>query len=487
MRLLSSQREEPGWIPGGVMPGSSHLVSGFSRGSPVFSTSLHSAAAPYSRCFNLIGSQDPPAWRFQIHVFNENIKRASNVMIYEKNTHFIRELLSAFKIHVGRDAFTRTNASATQLAVTAMNVMEHKKYGCCSVNKTRRRGERTQRTYGATTERMGGVNWRTSKKTPPTSGIVRHDPHMRGPGNPGCSHVGIVPDDAAGRRVFSGVSRFPRPFDLLHTHLNHPHRLLRPRGFNAFCEGLSAVIRANRVSLVARRSHSVTRRVPRASCSQSGNGYSRIKGTATPPLRLCPTPKGSQSCDAELSGSSETEACEKPYPCDWKARTQRKWHFFLKLEKDNTSGDSARRDKDRVNDRNHVLERESECPLHGTLQSKSETLYTLWLTDNVSSWYMRRWGFSDNREELYPPQKPKGNSDYLINLWGPVWLSGLDCLPPHQGEPGSIPGRVTPGFSQVVIVSEDAAGRRVSSGISRFPPPLHSGAATFLSHFSLIG
>ncbi|KAJ8870278.1 hypothetical protein PR048_029299 [Dryococelus australis] len=29
---------------------------------------------------------------------------------------------------------------------------------------------------------------------------------------PGFSQVGIVPDDAAGRRVFSGISRFPRPF-----------------------------------------------------------------------------------------------------------------------------------------------------------------------------------------------------------------------------------------------------------------------------------
>ncbi|KAJ8878373.1 hypothetical protein PR048_018950 [Dryococelus australis] len=36
-------------------------------------------------------------------------------------------------------------------------------------------------------------------------------------------------------------------------------------------------------------------------------------------------------------------------------------------------------------------------------------------------------------------------------------------------EPGSIPGGVAPGFSHVRIVPEDAAGRRVSSGISLFP------------------
>ncbi|KAJ8885954.1 hypothetical protein PR048_012160 [Dryococelus australis] len=44
-------------------------------------------------------------------------------------------------------------------------------------------------------------------------------------------HVEIVPDDAADLRLFSGISRFFRPFilALLNTHLNHPHRLPRPR------------------------------------------------------------------------------------------------------------------------------------------------------------------------------------------------------------------------------------------------------------------
>ncbi|KAJ8870374.1 hypothetical protein PR048_029395 [Dryococelus australis] len=47
----------------------------------------------------------------------------------------------------------------------------------------------------------------------------------------GFSQVGIVPDDAVGQRVFSGISHFPRPFISapLHIHFNHPHRLLRPR------------------------------------------------------------------------------------------------------------------------------------------------------------------------------------------------------------------------------------------------------------------
>ncbi|KAJ8867875.1 hypothetical protein PR048_031680 [Dryococelus australis] len=47
----------------------------------------------------------------------------------------------------------------------------------------------------------------------------------------GFPQVGIVPNDANGRRVFSGNSRFPHPIipAPLHIHFNHPHRLSRPR------------------------------------------------------------------------------------------------------------------------------------------------------------------------------------------------------------------------------------------------------------------
>ncbi|KAJ8891025.1 hypothetical protein PR048_010534 [Dryococelus australis] len=51
-----------------------------------------------------------------------------------------------------------------------------------------------------------------------------------------------------------------------------------------------------------------------------------------------------------------------------------------------------------------------------------------------------------------------------------------------QSEPGSIPGRVTPVSSQVGIVPDDAADRRLP-----FIPPLHSGAAPFSPRFILIG
>ncbi|KAJ8868987.1 hypothetical protein PR048_030533 [Dryococelus australis] len=48
---------------------------------------------------------------------------------------------------------------------------------------------------------------------------------------PGFSRVVIVPGDASGQRIFSGISRFPCPWipALLQSHFNHPHRSSRPR------------------------------------------------------------------------------------------------------------------------------------------------------------------------------------------------------------------------------------------------------------------
>ncbi|KAJ8874882.1 hypothetical protein PR048_022772 [Dryococelus australis] len=52
-------------------------------------------------------------------------------------------------------------------------------------------------------------------------------------------------------------------------------------------------------------------------------------------------------------------------------------------------------------------------------------------------------------------------------------ITAVSLLASHQGEPGSIPGRVTPEFSYMGIVPVDATGGRVFSGISRFPRPFN--------------
>ncbi|KAJ8866052.1 hypothetical protein PR048_033576 [Dryococelus australis] len=64
---------------------------------------------------------------------------------------------------------------------------------------------------------------------------------------------------------------------------------------------------------------------------------------------------------------------------------------------------------------------------------------------------------------------------------------GVRLLASHQCELGSIPCQITPGFSQAVIVLDDAAGWQVYSGIPRFPTHLHSGSAPYSSLFTLIG
>ncbi|KAJ8888690.1 hypothetical protein PR048_008182 [Dryococelus australis] len=53
------------------------------------------------------------------------------------------------------------------------------------------------------------------------------------PGGAGFSHVGIVADDAADQRVFSGITHFPRPFipAPLHTHLVSPSSALKTSNF----------------------------------------------------------------------------------------------------------------------------------------------------------------------------------------------------------------------------------------------------------------
>ncbi|KAJ8874817.1 hypothetical protein PR048_022706 [Dryococelus australis] len=62
--------------------------------------------------------------------------------------------------------------------------------------------------------------------------------------NPRFLHVGIVPDDAAGRRVISGISRFPRLYilALLHTH----HASLKNSMLRGLCRCSSKVKKRER-------------------------------------------------------------------------------------------------------------------------------------------------------------------------------------------------------------------------------------------------
>ncbi|KAJ8892913.1 hypothetical protein PR048_005494 [Dryococelus australis] len=87
----------------------------------------------------------------------------------------------------------------------------------------------------------------------------------------------------------------------------------------------------------------------------------------------------------------------------------------------------------------------------------------------------------------------------MTNRKSALWKSGKSAFSPPigirflvaaNGEGGyyyfKISGGVAPGFSHVVIVSDDAAGPRVFSVISLFPP-FHSCAAPYTLRFTLIG
>ncbi|KAJ8896242.1 hypothetical protein PR048_001585 [Dryococelus australis] len=78
-------------------------------------------------------------------------------------------------------------------------------------------------------------------------------------------------------------------------------------------------------------------------------------------------------------------------------------------------------------------------------------------------------------------------SYYVILLEHPtVFSSGLTVrLPPRRTGFNSRP--VTPRFSQMRIVLDDAAGRRVFLGDLPFPSPLHSDSINFSHHLTLIG
>ncbi|KAJ8891090.1 hypothetical protein PR048_010600 [Dryococelus australis] len=95
-------------------------------------------------------------------------------------------------------------------------------------------------------------------------------------------------------------------------------------------------------------------------------------------------------------------------------------------------------------------------------------------------------GEQSNRSATEAP-RPEGvlEESSLLSLY--TSIPSVRLLASHQGEAGSIPGRVTPEFSLKGTVTDYAAGRRYFLGDLPFSPPLHSGAAPFSPHFTLIG
>ncbi|KAJ8897497.1 hypothetical protein PR048_002844 [Dryococelus australis] len=114
----------------------------------------------------------------------------------------------------------------------------------------RRQRYQKERGYDITSEK--GLGWAVSLLAS----------HQCEPGSipgrvtPGFSRVGIVPDGAAGGQIISGISHFPHPFipALLHTHLNHPLRISRPRPWvgESFDKGMNNLQEFEREWIVAK-------------------------------------------------------------------------------------------------------------------------------------------------------------------------------------------------------------------------------------------
>ncbi|KAJ8890477.1 hypothetical protein PR048_009986 [Dryococelus australis] len=198
VRLLTTHLCEPGSIPGQFCPyfrkcktsRTLPLVGGFSQASPVFLPPFHSGATTYS-------PQSPSS------CIKTSLLRAAQI----SSLHFPFPLVIALGrcfISTGYcDIFT-PSCKSEQSAVRSFS-------GC------------DEPSQGWVSSLFG---YSVPARLPPKR--TGFNPRL---GYSGFSHVGIVTDDAAGRRVFSGISRFPHSFIpvLFHTHLSHARRLSIPR------------------------------------------------------------------------------------------------------------------------------------------------------------------------------------------------------------------------------------------------------------------
>ncbi|KAJ8870944.1 hypothetical protein PR048_027246 [Dryococelus australis] len=125
-----------------------------------------------------------------------------------------------------------------------------------------------------------------------------------------------------------------------------------------------------------------------------------------------------------------------------------------------------------------------QCATRGFQTSKMEWILTLkGDTGTILKYPVASVLQTPKTRNTYPINNESGSELelYEVQLVVKLGCRGGRAVSPfasHQGEPGLILGRVT-GFLHVGIVPDETVGRRVFSGISRFPPPFHSSAAPY--------
>ncbi|KAJ8874578.1 hypothetical protein PR048_025444 [Dryococelus australis] len=230
----------------------------------------------------------------------------------------------------------------------------------------------------------------------------------------GSSQVGIVPDDAVGRRVFSGISRFSRPIIPipLHVHFNNPHRLSRPR-----CQeppkSLHFTSRESVTHVNHPKKHTLGDSIEMSS--------SRIGGR----------PEATRLYYSSLSGRAPAREVQDAVT----ELREREGSWTSRAEGKRYSGGGC----------NPVLilpERITQAP------RDRRVLVDLW-----SGWRSKKGSASSGMHDTpsLGPWEARNRDRRVLSV-------------SFEGKPGSIRSGVAPGFSHVGIVPDDAAVWRVFSG-----------------------
>ncbi|KAJ8894898.1 hypothetical protein PR048_000205 [Dryococelus australis] len=307
---------------------------------------------------------------------------------------------------------------------------------------------------------------------------------------PGFPHARIVPDNATGQRVSSGISQFPPPFHSGASSYSLRFTLIgsqdlaepawRTKTVTAMETKLFDPYTSKAVNI-----HPVDRRNVRASfmCVYIYIIYIHLPPAnwARFPAGLLPDFRVLESCRTmPLVGRFSPGSPVSPRPCI---------PALVHTHLTSTLIDSQRLDRHDGN--TACLTRRSDealwlrvsvariAPTLLDLENagrgqESEILGCRSKFNCANGHWIPRWQTSDVYQD--GGRLPRCLTEYGRGGGGqPTNLLGYS--PPHLGELSSIPDGVALGFSHVGIVPDDDADRRVSSGLSRFPPRLNSGAA----------
>ncbi|KAJ8867630.1 hypothetical protein PR048_031433 [Dryococelus australis] len=334
-------------------------------------------------------------------------------------------------------------------------------------------------------------------------------------------------------RVFSGISRFPRSFipALLHTHLAHPFPLSRPLCGYAVkleckCEGNGRYPRKpadGNTARLARRSDealgvrvTVALSVPRflASDAQLHSPLKRsvnmrvqnrgaIRATRTRTrsasslLRASRAYIGLYTCrvfrvDREDDVQETDSACRMPSSC----RGMRRQAVLRRRRRDHRPGNLP---PPPTGDNRYPTWDEGArvCQVPALTRLESSAAITNYRKNPVfpntfSHFPRENVGLEDaNRTTAYPAEETRSSMWRVVacelnsSLVAPTGSCGVRAVRPfasHLGEPGLIPSRVTPGFSQVGISCRKTP---LVGGFSRGSPERRSSCIPALLHTHL--